>query len=234
VITLRFREQLPPLVADELDGLVASLQAIQARQDLFTEPRTVPAGIVAPFAGAVAPEGWLLANGQAVDRGGYSALFAAIGTAYGAGDGATTFNVPDLRQRFPLGKAAAGTGSTLAGTGGTIDHTHGSGSHTHDKGTLAVSAGGSHAHTVNGHTHGAGTYAVGAHGHSVTASYDNLGGGGAEVVVTSVTSPTGSAAPDTDTEAAHSHGLTGSTAASAGTTDANNPPYVVLNYLIKA
>jgi microcystin-dependent protein len=59
-----------------------------------------------------------------VSRSTYAALFAAIGIAYGAGNGTTTFNLPDLRQRFPLGKAASGTGATLGGTGGAIDHIH--------------------------------------------------------------------------------------------------------------
>jgi microcystin-dependent protein len=70
--------------------------------------------------------------GQAISRTTYATLFAAMGTTFGAGDGSTTFNVPDLRGRFPLGKAAAGTGSVLGGTGGAIDHTHTGPSHTHD------------------------------------------------------------------------------------------------------
>lgn len=73
---------------------------------------------------AAIPSGWLLRNGQAVSRTTYALLFAVIGTTYGAGDGSTTFNVPDSRQRFPLGVAASGTGATLGGTGGAIDHTH--------------------------------------------------------------------------------------------------------------
>lgn len=67
---------------------------------------------------------WLLCDGAAVSRTTYAALFAVVGTTFGVGDGSTTFNVPDLRGRFPLGKAGAGTGSTLGGTGGLIDHVH--------------------------------------------------------------------------------------------------------------
>jgi microcystin-dependent protein len=70
------------------------------------------------------PTGWLLCNGQAVSRTTFADLFAAIDTTYGIGDGSTTFNVPDMRQRFPLGKAASGTGSGLGDTGGAIDHVH--------------------------------------------------------------------------------------------------------------
>lgn len=60
-------------------------------------------GTVSFFAGAAAPSGWLKANGAAVSRDSYSALFAAIGTTFGVGDGATTFNLPDLRGEFLRG-----------------------------------------------------------------------------------------------------------------------------------
>jgi microcystin-dependent protein len=87
-------------------------------------PYIMPPGAILAYGGASAPSGWLLCDGSAVSRTTYADLFAAIGTAYGTGDGSTTFNLPDLRQRFPLGKAASGTGSTLGGTGGSIDHSH--------------------------------------------------------------------------------------------------------------
>lgn len=60
-------------------------------------------GEVAAFAMSTAPAGWLKANGAAVSRTTYAALFAAIGTAFGAGDGSTTFNLPDLRGEFVRG-----------------------------------------------------------------------------------------------------------------------------------
>lgn len=63
-----------------------------------------PPGTVLPYAGASAPTGYLLCYGQAVSRTTYATLFAIIGETYGAGDASTTFNVPDLRGRFPLGK----------------------------------------------------------------------------------------------------------------------------------
>jgi microcystin-dependent protein len=55
------------------------------------------------WAGSTAPTGWLLCNGAAVSRTTYSDLFAVISTTYGTGNGSTTFNVPDLQRRFPLG-----------------------------------------------------------------------------------------------------------------------------------
>lgn len=63
----------------------------------------VPAGAVSYFARSTAPTGWIKANGAAVSRTTYAALFAAIGTTFGAGDGATTFNLPDLRGEFLRG-----------------------------------------------------------------------------------------------------------------------------------
>ena len=63
----------------------------------------IPSGSVMYFAGQTAPAGWLKANGAAVSRTAYAALFAAIGTTYGTGDGRTTFNLPDLRGEFVRG-----------------------------------------------------------------------------------------------------------------------------------
>ena len=66
-------------------------------------PAAVPSGAVSAFAMQSAPTGWLAANGTAVSRATYTNLFSAIGTTYGAGDGTTTFNLPDLRGEFIRG-----------------------------------------------------------------------------------------------------------------------------------
>lgn len=71
---------------------------------------STPAGSMIMFGGAVAPTGWLFCDGAAVSRETYAALFAAIGTTWGAGDGSTTFNLPDARGRSAMG---AGQGSGL-------------------------------------------------------------------------------------------------------------------------
>ena len=68
-----------------------------------------PAGVIIPFAGTSVPTGYLLCNGAAVSRTYYANLFAAIGTLYGAGNGSTTFNLPDARDRVLQG--ASGTHS---------------------------------------------------------------------------------------------------------------------------
>lgn len=98
----------------------------------------VPTGAIMPFAMNTAPSGWLAANGSAVSRTTFAALFAAIGTTYGAGDGSTTFTLPDLRGYFVRGSGTNSDG-VAAGTfgakqaDGVISHTHGTGeeSNTH-------------------------------------------------------------------------------------------------------
>lgn len=102
-----------------------------------------PIGEVKYLAGPTVPAGYLHANGQAVSRTTYALLFAEIGTTWGAGNGTTTFNVPDLTGRFPLG---AGGSYTLGATGGAVQHSH---AHSHGGGNLAYShthPGGSHSH----------------------------------------------------------------------------------------
>lgn len=94
----------------------------------------VPAGSVVWSPYSTLPTGYLLCDGSAVSRSTYAALAAlAAADAYpnGAGDGSTTFNLPDLRGRAPYGVAASGTGSTLGATFGSLDHTHTGPSHTH-------------------------------------------------------------------------------------------------------
>lgn len=80
-----------------------------------------PLGSVLAYAGATAPSLWLLCDGSAKSRTTYSALFAILGTTYGAGDGSTTFNLPDLRGRAPFGDdnmgGTAANRVTTAGSG---------------------------------------------------------------------------------------------------------------------
>jgi microcystin-dependent protein len=89
--------------------------------------RAIPAGSIQMFGGTLGsiPSGWLLCDGSAVSRTTYADLFAVVGTTWGAGNGSTTFNVPDLQGRAPIG---VGTGSgltarTLGQTGGSETHT---------------------------------------------------------------------------------------------------------------
>ncbi len=95
-----------------------------------------PPGTVVAFAGSAVPTGWLLCDGSAVNRGTYARLYTAIGTTYGAGDGAATFNVPDLRgefiRGFDSGRGVDG-GRSLGSmqTDQLQSHTHSDSGHAH-------------------------------------------------------------------------------------------------------
>lgn len=117
----------------------------------------MPIGAIIPFAGGTPPSGWLFCDGGEISRTVFAPLFAAIGGTFGTGDGATTFNLPDLRGRVPVGLDTMGgvaAGRVTAGNSG-VD------------GTAIGGAGGSellqshnhtltdpqHTHTDSGHAH---------------------------------------------------------------------------------
>ena len=149
----------------------------------------VPAGVVLPYAAAAAPTGWLLCDGSAVSRTTYAALFSAIGTTYGSGDGSTTFNLPSAGDRVIAGKGS--TKTTLGGTGGATTQTP-SGtvgnttlstnempSHTHNSGSFNPSVSGSFNGTFHINNGGNNinvqyTGGSGSHNHSLSMSSLNV------------------------------------------------------------
>lgn len=85
---------------------------------------TLPIGAIMPFGSDTIPDNWLLCNGQAVSRTDYQELFNTIGIIYGSGDGFTTFNLPNLQGKIPVGKDENDTDfDTLGNTGGEKEHT---------------------------------------------------------------------------------------------------------------
>lgn len=142
-----------------------------------------PAGMVAHFASSTAPDGWLKANGATISRTSYAALFARIGTTYGAGDGATTFKLPDLRGEFIRGwddgrgvDPGRAFGSAQASLLGQHSHTGTAsavGSHSH---VISMLSAGSHSHSGSigaggGHNHGGSIGDAGAHAHNYRDRY---------------------------------------------------------------
>lgn len=92
-----------PATADN-DTSIATTAMVQAAIAAgIAAAVTVPSGSVSAYAGATVPAGWLECAGQAVSRATYAALFTAVGTVHGVGDGSTTFNLPDLRGEFVRG-----------------------------------------------------------------------------------------------------------------------------------
>ena len=99
-----------------------------------------PPGAVIDFAGATVPDGWLICDGSAISRTTYAALFAAIGTLYGTGDGTTTFNLPDCRGRAAIGYTPSGGHSDVSTLG-------------NNDGTLLANRRPKHKHVVTNGTH---------------------------------------------------------------------------------
>ena len=137
---------------------------------------STPAGTIVYHAANTAPAGYLKANGAAVSRVTYNSLFTAIGTTWGAGDGTTTFNLPDLRGYFPRGwddSRGIDTGRTFASTqaDANLSHNHTGttddpGNHNHTISAISGSeanSGGSAAQSYPGVTGDSG-----AHTHTLT------------------------------------------------------------------
>jgi microcystin-dependent protein len=124
-------------------------------------PGLVPVGTVISTALSATVSGWLLCDGSNVSRTTYAGLFAAIGTTYGSGDGSTTFAVPNLKGKIPVGRDAAQIEFDVLGEiGGEKTHTHtnptsgSSGAHTHSiDPPSTTSSAVKHTHTVPVHTH---------------------------------------------------------------------------------
>ena len=153
-------------------------------RELLTLPTAAagtPVAAMMPYAGTSAPDGWLLCDGSAVSRSTYADLFAAVGTTFGVGDGSTTFNVPDLRGRTPLGLDNLGGTPANRVTNAQADSLGGSaGAETH---TLTTGEMPSHTHNVQGRSAATGSTHVTIHGSDTTATATNAatatGSGGA-------------------------------------------------------
>ncbi|XAI96525.1 putative tail collar domain-containing protein [Microcystis phage Mae-JY35] len=165
---------------------------------LLLNPAAVstPAGIVADFMGTTIPDGWLLCYGQAISRTTYADLFAAVGTFYGAGDGSTTFNLPDFRGRVGAGQDDMGGSNSarLSGYYGSVAQALG--------GTLGASNHVLTAAQMPAHRHQGNTDSAGTHSH--TASFPASGSvssGGAPILGPQ----TGTFSFSTDSAGAHTH-----------------------------
>lgn len=131
---------------------------------------TIPVGTTIEFNGTSPPDGYLQENGAAISRTTYAALFAAIGTTHGAGDGSTTFNIPDSRRRVAVGSGGTGTGvlgNAVGDKGGAETH------------ALNSAENGPHDHTLPWATSGGGgSGAISAGAFTVFQSNMNTGSSG--------------------------------------------------------
>ena len=177
-------------------------------------------GMLMMWTTGTAPTGWLLCNGGAVSRTTYSALYAVIGTTFGVGDGSTTFNLPDYRDRMPIG---AGTTYSIAGTGGatSASHVHATSGH-----TLTESEMPAHYHHI---ISDASSTDVSGSSSKYFSKQLNLGSGDQKYDAAYNTSPAPTLARSSTVGggSSHSHGDTGSTSVST------LPPYIGIQFIIK-
>ena len=166
----------------------------------------IPTGTIVPWSDSSIPSGFLECNGAAVSRTTYSALFAIVGTTYGAGDGSSTFNVPDLQDNVAVGKsnnkalASSGGANTVQSTGNVAGSTANA--------TLTTAQLASHSHPVP------------------VGSFTPSGGGAAEATPSKNQGGSGSAGSGTG----HSHNMS---ANFVGDSTSVLQPYLTIIYVIK-
>lgn len=202
----------------------------------------VPPGALTMYCNATPPSGWLICDGTAISRSTYSTLFTIISTTYGVGDGSTTFNLPDLRGRVPVGQGSHADVSSLnANDGQAVANRR-----PKHRTTNALVGGGATSTESATHTHSGTTGIESAtHTHSLPSAY---GSGSTQ------TGPNAANSADfittTGTQSAnHTHAFTSGNASaththtdptpggSIGSNNANDaldaPSYVVITYIIK-
>ena len=220
---------------------MANLQDITNRSEV---------GKIQPWGKATAPAGYVLCDGAAISRTDYADLFAVISTTYGAGNGSTTFNVPDLKGKMPQGYESGNY--AMAGTGGantvTVSLTNNQGVSLTNNQSVTVTGSidntslteaqiASHSHTITGAPYNPAKGLSGHSGGPPVGSGDTNPGNPRRTVFTPGISNTGSGTGHT-----HSHTLAGTltgtvTGTLSGTVTGSGTnsfsPYVVVNYIIK-
>jgi len=175
----------------------------------------MPTGAVVPFGGSSAPTGFLLCAGQAVSRSTYSALFSVISTTYGAGDGSSTFNLPDLRGRVVAGQDDMGGSSAdrLTGQTGGVD------------GDTLAATGGAETHVLT-------TAQLATHTHGATKSYiSDTGSGNTRFSLVTEQTDRQNSFPGYQTTTGDTNNIISTTG--SGSAHNNVQPTIILNYIIK-
>ena len=184
----------------------------------------VPAGVIWSYGGLTAPVGWLLCDGSAVSRTTYANLFAVIGTRYGAGDGSTTFNVPNLNNgSFPRGVAPSAVGTSYSASLPPLTASS-NGAHTHTRGTMNITG----KTGSTGYSNGGPTADGAFYSYTTGIGIGNTDSGNQILAFDASRSWTGA----TSSNGTHTHSITNSAGvAMNGTTVL--PQSVGVNYIIK-
>ena len=171
------------------------------------------AGMIQMWAGQYAPPGWRICDGSTLGREAFSKLFSVIGTTYGEGDGSTTFNLPDFRDRFPVGAGTTYSRNSKGGANTVTLNTSQIPAHTHGKSGAITNGitGGSHTHSMK----------------SIWS--DGSGSNSAYTMSTNRKQTTRTTAAETHTHnlPAHEH-----TSVGGGQAHENRPPYIGINFII--
>lgn len=251
---LRFKAGVELAPGDIQAGELYRFTYIESTQELIAHSipgqtrLSLPVGVRMGWPSAAAPPaGWLLCDGSAISRTTYAALFAKLGTAHGAGDGSTTFNLPDYRGRCAFGRVNMGgvsanvltpyvTATAVGVTGGSKElqqHSHGVTDPGHDHAYTDI-AGHNHGITDPGHDHSYTDVVSGAGGQSGTGAVIN--GSISTVSKTTGTSTTGiSVGNRSVTSIDIANATTGITINNSGTgTQGNLPPLIVEDAIIFA
>lgn len=234
----QFINSISSNVQTQLDSKLASAGAF-----------TVATGMILPWAAADAdkPAGYLLCNGAVISRSTYSALFAVISTTYGSGDGSSTFGLPNLQSRMPIGKSGT---YGLGTTGGAVTDSF------TPSGNIAGSTGGtalniaqlpSHSHTATSNSSASTSVSNGNLSNVQTGNSPGQPQSSAFIratnatttfngVVTGITASTNVSTStnisNTGSGSTHDHNLSATFSGSAGTVDVLNP-YLSINFIIK-
>lgn len=217
-----------------------------------------PIGAMTMYIGQTEPANWMFCRGQAISRATYATLFSIVGTAYGSGDGTTTFNLPSFMGRMPLGHWPGGSwGASFGQMGGNADSTLPSHDHSVDIWSGGEDA--DHSHYVpaantsqqgNNHNHYANWGEIFRHSGDPVDNVNTFAfrvGDGYTVVMSKVntyTTPTGdnnqghlhasSAVQTHGRSNGHRHAVNGRAgAAGASASQTNIPPFTVVNYIVK-
>lgn len=206
----------------------AGTNTTQLATTAFVTQNAVLTGALLMWPTGTAPSGYLLCTGTAVSRTTYAALFAIIGTTFGAGDGSTTFNLPNYTNRMPYGTTVGATGGSADAIVVSHNHSASSGINSND-----------HYHNVAGSTGGQSA----DHSHNSTGNGAFNGGGGGQAMGGNFNGgyPTTGTSNDHShgfnvnsggISANHTHAITVNSAGASGT-NANLPPYLGINFIIK-